>query len=277
MSFVRPTEKKLGKLPRIYDHRVPSLHKVMRLAGHEPQTKPPIKTNWRAAVKDWPMLYNDQAGDCVVAAALHAYQGWTANNGNEVVPDQDSAIKTYEDITLLDNGVAYNPTNGEGDTGLIPDKAVQYWMSRGVTVKKGMAPVMLDGQAEIEPADISMIMTAINEFGGVFTSFELPESASQEFDDKKPWSDTCGTVGGWGGHETWTIDYDETYFYTITWGAVQKIEHKFWIKYVDQTKALLQASWINEKTKDSPSHLNIACLSEQIRQLRGELGASALV
>ena len=168
---------------------------------------------------------------------------------------------------------AYDSTNGANDTGLVPDYAVRYWMNAGIALNKNVT-TLLDGQAEIDPADFTMVTRAIDYFGGVFAGFELPLSAQTENSNKVSWSSTEDDVGSWGGHATWAIDYDETYIYVVTWGGVQPVEHKFWIKYCVQVKALLQRSWINSKSSVSPSGLNLQCLDEQIVDLRGTLGSN---
>jgi hypothetical protein len=265
------TQRYLGKLPRVFDNRIPSLHKMLRLAKAEPFTVPD-KTTWRNAVTDWTMLGNDTCGDCVVATLLHAFQSWSANNGTFIVPDTDAAIANYQTLTALVNGVAYDPITKSGDTGLEPSLATNYWMTKGLAITAGGALEMLSGQADIDPADFNMVKRGIYEFGGIMTGTNLPLSADTEFEQNKPWADTTDTPGSLGGHEVWCIDYDADYFYVITWGKVQAVTHSWWLKYVDQCTTLLDHSWINSKSSIAPSNLNLTALHEQIVDLKGILG-----
>jgi hypothetical protein len=259
--------RRLGKLPAVYNPSIPTIHKLLINYKSLPQIL--SSTNWRAAVTSWPMLDNDDCGNCVVAGMLHAVQGWSANANVQIVPDTTAAISDYMLMTGALNGTAYNPKTGANDSGLVIDQALGYWMNTGISITHSSDINKISGQATVDTHDTISIKRVIAEFGGLFAGLQLPTTAETEINNGQPWTDLSGVVGSWGGHGVWVIDFDANWLYIVTWGAIQKCSWAWFQKYADEAKALINLDWISSKSNLSPSQFTISSLDTDVQNMHG--------
>src|SRR5215831_19189031 len=84
---------KLGKAPAIHDPRTLQLAKYIP-SGAIPA--PPASEDFAKKVNKWPMMLNDNLGDCTCACAGHMIQQWTTYSGTANVLPDGTIEKMYE-------------------------------------------------------------------------------------------------------------------------------------------------------------------------------------
>lgn len=127
MGKVNHNLVKLGKAPAVHD---PRNLKLVNYIAKEQLPPLPSTYDWFKAVSKFGPLGNLQAGDCVVAGAMHMVQTWTANQDHEVIMTAEQAISLYSQLT------GYDPKTGANDTGLNIAAFLKFWRQTGVAVTK---------------------------------------------------------------------------------------------------------------------------------------------
>jgi hypothetical protein len=246
--------KKLGKRPPRIDHR------TLCFANYLTSSLPaaPQSTDWRRQVKDWPMFLNDKLGDCTIAGAAHLVNGWTANaSGEEAIITDEQVQAAYSAVT------GYDPATGANDNGAVELDVLNYWRTAGVGNHR------IQAYTALEPQNLDHLKQAINLFGGVYTGFALPSSC----EGKTTWSVPIGgpvgkgSPGSLGGHAVPLIDYDQHYFYVVTWGEIYRATYQFIQNYMDESYAILSSDWITKDSK-SPSGFDTPTLLADLNYLR---------
>lgn len=150
------------------------------------------------------MQGNDTCGDCVEAAGVHARQDFALLAGGKFVPANGAALADYK-------AVADYPASG--DNGTDPSDYMPAWM-------KGLAGAgKIAGWVEIDPANATEMMLAVQHFAGVILCAELPAQAEQKLD----WFlSRCNGLPA-GGHAVWINGYDSAQpdivaYDVVTWG-----------------------------------------------------------
>src|SRR5258707_15405544 len=81
---------KLGKLPP--KHAV----RPLRFGRYSAALPPaPATCDYSEKIPAWPMLGNDQYGDCTFAGAAHLSQCWADNAGRAFTPDDRAVVTEY--------------------------------------------------------------------------------------------------------------------------------------------------------------------------------------
>lgn len=215
---------------------------------------PPASKDWTKGITDWGMMLNDQLGCCTIAGIGHAIQVWTANTGTmQTVPD--SVIKRY-----YEHWDGYVPGNDATDTGGIELDVLKDWR------KQGFAGNRLLAFADAQCSNLTEIRQAIALFGGVYIGVDLPVTAQKQVVwDVVPDGGSDAEKGSWGGHCVFVAAYDQKGFTCITWGQPKTMTTAFWQQYVDEAHALLDESWIDDKS--SPAGFNQAQLLADLKQI----------
>lgn len=217
----------IGKLGK----REPKLDaRTLKLANYldTPRLPPlPLSRAWSPKCDGWPMLGNDLVGCCTCAAAGHAIQAWTANDGRQVTVTTADVLAAYSAIS------GYDPTRPETDRGAYMLDALQHWRNTGIGGHRILAFV------ELDPSDHVQIMQAACLFGTVYLGLWLPESAKHE----TIWQSTGGMPGGWGGHAVSLFDWDPYTRTCVTWGRLQRMTPEFHDRYCDEAYAVLSTDW----------------------------------
>ncbi|KVX18166.1 hypothetical protein WL02_13885 [Burkholderia ubonensis] len=184
----------------------------------------PLSVDDYSEVTNWPMDGNNQYGDCTMAAAAHSIQAWNAVvNRTDPVPSEPAVVTEYLKLT---HGL---------DSGLVEANVLKTWRSAGLWGNK------IVGYAPVNVHDLNQIKQAVHLFGLAYVGMQVPANAETQFDDGEAWT----LAPGWqsqrivGGHAVPIVGYDETYFYVITWGAVQKMAYDWWQTYGDEAWAIL--------------------------------------
>jgi hypothetical protein len=233
---------KLGKRPPIIDPR------TLRFANYRtpqsgPLPQPPEEISYVVKVPAWPMLLNDQLGDCVIAAMGHMVQQWTyfsSYGANMRTMTDAEALALYECIG------GYSPDDPNSDQGADMLTALNYWRNKGIPVDGQIHKIA--GFVSVNAANLAEVREAIWLFGNLFTGVQLPLSVQAENDWTVPDGGIYGpegAPGGWGGHCIPTMAESPETLTCITWAERLKMSHNFLLDYADECYAVLSADWFN--------------------------------
>jgi hypothetical protein len=258
----------LGKRPPRIDPRTLQLSNYLREPKgaknpHQLPTPPP-EISYVVDVPSWPVLLNDQLGDCVIAAMGHMIQQWTyfatGGAGMQTMTD-DEALAAYQEIG------GYDPNDPNTDNGVCMLDALNYWRNAGIIV--GGKLHKIGGYVATDPQNLLQARQAIWMFGNQFTGVQLPSSV----EDANDWTvpdggiySFAGQPGGWGGHCVPTMAESPETLTCVTWGERLKMSHNFFGDYCDEAYAVLSPDWLTAKG-NSINGLNLAALQRDIAAL----------
>ena len=255
--------RKLGKRPPKYDARTLQFANYMnRLPG--PLPTPPAEISYVVKVPNWPVLLNDQLGDCVIAAMGHMVQQWTyfATEGAAMQTMTNAeALAAYEAIG------GYDPNNPDSDDGASMLEALNYWHNEGIAVQGQNHKIA--GYVQINTNDLLEVRQAIWMFGNLFTGLQMPLYAADEAD----WTvaqggiyTPAGAPGSWGGHCVPMMAESPETLTCVTWGARLKLSHNFLFDYADEAYAVLSNDWITSQG-ETIAGFDLAALRRDIAAL----------
>ncbi|MGB8422164.1 hypothetical protein [Paraburkholderia sp.] len=240
------SQMKLGKRAPVVDPHVPHLFQ------HMMAMKPSPAVDWTKAVDSWPMLANDQVGDCTCAAVYHQIQCWTANNGSSWKPTDAETLALYGAITGYP----------KQDTGAVEMDVLKYWHSVGVPGDNTVDKVSF---CHLFQQNLDEIRLSIEFFGGAYLGFALPLSAqTQDVWDVTPAGNTgAGAPGSWGGHAIIAVAYGPDGFTIVTWGALKKVTNAFMAAYCEEAYGVVSYEWL-AKSGISPPGLDWSALMRDL-------------
>jgi hypothetical protein len=219
---------------------------------------PPPVVNWYDGIT-FPMFGNDYAGDCVPAEQGHHEQVLTTFGLRQPATFTDAQILgVYSAIT------GYDPNDPSTDQGTVIQDAMNYWRRTGVVGHK------ITAFAEVNVQDVTEVRTALALFGPLSIGVNFPASAMDQFNAGEPWDVVRNDGGIEGGHCVALVGYDATYYYVVTWGAVQKVTPAWWRKYVEEAWTPLSREWINAQTGLDPEGVDLSALGDQFASLTGQ-------
>ncbi len=245
---------KLGKLPPKFDNRTLLLSNYLTAA----LKAPPASVDYAKLVPTWPMMGNDQYGDCTCAAAGHMIEAWTANTGTE---------KTLTDSQIL---AAYNHfAHGNADAGANMLDVLNYWRKTGIGSDK------IHAFAQLEPQNDMQAQDSVFLFGSTYLGLALPDFAVAPGSDflKTPWVvPPTGPTGSAApntnnGHCVPAFAYDPRNLWVVTWGALKPMSWQFYDTYVDEAFAVLSLDWINKHLKTAPPGLDLPTLESDLSEV----------
>jgi len=237
-SMPQLKDMKLGKRPPVIDPR------TLKLARYLDHSKlPPLvpEVSWVTKVPIWPMMLNDQLGDCVAAAAGHAVEQWTTYaDSKAIVPTDQQILKTYEDVG------GYVPGNPATDNGMDMLTYLKYWRGTGVGGHK------IGAFVGVNPQSMAEVMQAIRLFGNCYIGLALPLTAQSQngyWAMASNWTqDPNAAPGSWGGHCVLVAAASQTGGSTvITWGQRWKMSWNFMHNYCDEAYAMLSPDWLTSR------------------------------
>jgi hypothetical protein len=233
---------KLGKLPFV--RKATDLHFRDYRDRSIVLPVPPAAFGHDNLVPSFPMLGNDEVGDCVIAGIMHLIQVWTAMGGNPAIFTTANALADYSAIT------GYDPNNPDSDQGTDMRTALQYGVDTGFIDANGnrhkIGAFML-----LQSGNLQELAEAVYLFGGAATGFQLPESAQEQFSDGQTWDVVPGSPIE-GGHcapvvarlMTGSLDL-------VTWGKEEPATPAFIVQYCDEPWAVLSPEMmVNGVTMD---------------------------
>ena len=219
---------------------------------------PPATIDWSKPVKTWPMMGNDNYGDCTCAAAGHMIEEWTANTGTvEILPDA-VILKAYNHFA-----------KGNPDAGANMLDVLKYWRHTGIGKDK------VSAFAQLEPQNDIQLQDAVSIFGNCYIGLALPDFAVPPKTDflTIPWLvPPGGPVGNAApnpnnGHCVPAVAYDRRFIYVVTWGAIKSMSWQFYDAYADEAFAVLSADWINKQVGTAPSGFNMEALEADLEDV----------
>ena len=211
---------------------------------------PPPTVNWTKGQTAWGMLDNDTLGDCTIAGAMHAIEGWGLNSGHLLTFTDQDAVNYYEQFD------GYNQAEPDSDQGGVLLDVLNKWRQQGINGHKVMA------FASVSPANLTEVKQALSLFGPLYTGLNFPNSAMGQSE----WVVTTDTSID-GGHCVVLIGYNETGPVAISWGALYQMTWEFFAKYFDEVYAAISPDWFEASGVD-PTGLNLAQLQEDLKAIR---------
>jgi hypothetical protein len=241
----------------------PADPRTLKLANYATPASPPppASADWMSRVEHWPMLANDQCGDCELAAFAHLIQAWTTYGGKPLLVSQRDVVAAYSAIS------GYNPRTGVPDPGCESLKALNYWRKTGLGpagAKRRIAAFV-----KIDHRNLIEVKAAIVTFGGIIIAAEMPLTAQTQFDAKATWTAVSGRraqPGSWGGHAMHLGSYGTRGFSVSTWGRRQQATWDWWETYVDEAWAVVSNDWLTA-AGSSPSGFDAAGLLDDLHRI----------
>ena len=261
-SLASGQKVKLGKAPARHDSR------TLQLAKYLPATAiphPPAKEDWEKKVQSWPMMLNDNLGDCTCACAGHMVEQWTTYTGTPVTPSDQDVLTAYEAVGH------YNPNDPSTDQGAVILDVLNYWRQTGIASHQIMA------YAALEPKNHNEVKDSILLFGNCYIGVQLPLSAQNQAVWAVPPGGPTGqgAPGSWGGHAIPIVAYDVRGLTVVTWGALKRMSWSFLDTYCDEAYAVLSQDWISTVTELSPGDFDLAALQADLSQIANVKAARA--
>jgi hypothetical protein len=225
-----PTTRKLGRRPPDW-----SRPRAMVRFTTAPSGPPVAAVDWLSAISDWRMLLNDQLGDCVPAAMLHARQSLTTyGQGTEYEPTDAQALALYEAIG------GYVPGDDSTDQGCVMQDAYDYWRRTGIDGHRLVA------FAQVDHTNWVQVRAALYWFGAVGVGVNFPASAMTQTDKGQTWDVTPDDGGILGGHAVLLgADPDTGDPQVITWGKRQNLTRAWWDRYVEEAWVVVSPEWMS--------------------------------
>ena len=249
-----------GRLPNSGKPRV-TLH-----SGHVPPAyTPPATLDRYSAIPaaSLGMDGNDNVGDCTCADVDHEVKSVEVAAGNpEVASTAAEVLAAYSAIT------GYSPDDPNSDQGAEIQTVREYWQKNGFRLGGQVHKILLF--AELDVRDGDLVEWALDQFGALGIGVNLSNSAMGQFNSGEPWDVVANDGGIDGGHAVALVGYDESYWYVITWGAVQKVTPAWFAKYVEEAWASLTADFVNAHSGDDPLGGTLYDLGQQFAAVTGK-------
>jgi hypothetical protein len=216
-------------------------------AAEQPIPAPPASV--AAPNTEWPMVLNDEIGDCTLAGEIHVEQAGALIVDEPWEYPGDSVVETeYFDLT------------GGADTGLLLTQVLQPWHTTGLFGAKN------GGFASVHPYDTTLLKQAIWIFGNLYIGVNLPAIAQQQFkpDGSGVWelTNTPADYDIAGGHCVVPVAYSIDGVRAVTWGGTVLITWAWWFMYVSQVYTVVPSRFV-EKGGDSRG-FNLATINHYL-------------
>ena len=229
---------------------------------------PPKSVDWGAAVDEWPMLANDQWGDCVFASEAHALQAWTANASTQVTATAAETLQAYSEVTGF-NPDAGPPGQNPTDRGAVMQDALSYWRKTGMPACGARHRIV--AFADVNHRDPTELEAAVALFGEVLLGIQVTQDAMTRFASGQPW-DAAPTSRVLGGHAICAGTYDDQARYrwrVVTWGRVQECTQAFLDAHLLEAWVVVSPEWVAANGV-APSGLDLAGLGSAFQALTGD-------
>lgn len=221
----------LGRNPAQFDLNVP---KLMELKLNI-DILPAISDSWKK-IQYWPMLMNDQIGNCTIASAGHIIEYWNYV-GNLFLPTMTD-LEAEVIYSIIGKYVSGNPST---DNGCVELDVLNYFQSHGVMAASKI--VSLTKFLSVPRTDLQQIKSSIYHLGNCYLGYNLPSNAASQTD---LWSvDPNAQIEG--GHAIPAVGYDDTQnlLYVVSWGTIVPVTYDFHVKYCEEAWSLYSDAWVN--------------------------------
>jgi len=215
---------RFGKKPPIKDYRTFMLQNYLKDDIPSPPEKfESLKRVYENIDPDdptvlFPMMANDEIGDCTIVGMAHGDTVWSALVGNKSIYPTDLVRKIYFHLT------------GGDDTGLAMLTVLDYFR------KTVVAGETIYAYMSLNHYNHTHVKQAINLFGGLFIGFQVQEKCLEEFRNRTPWKP--GKLLN-AGHAVFVTGYDKDGLNVLTWGNTQRATWGWWDLCVDEAYIIL--------------------------------------
>jgi hypothetical protein len=254
----------LGRLARAHDPRIP--HMSALLAG-KTLPPPPAQVDYTKGMpKNLGMMMNDTLGDCTCAAFYHALQVWSFN------ASKHKSIETEPDVDvekLYEFACGYKPSQGGEGPGGNEQHVLKYLLTKGAPMgSNGRTVHKIDAFVEVDPRNTDDVKRAINNCGVAYIGFNVPQYIVPSTGQPPAvWDVENSNTQIVGGHAVVLAGYTATGARVISWGQYYTMTWAFFAKYVDETYAIADSTWIAGGGK-TPGGLTLAELEQQMQALK---------
>lgn len=192
--------------------------------------RPPAAWDATQGIKEWGMLGNDQAGDCVIAGYLHlAMIDQKIATGSVPTFTDEQALDLYKQLT------GWDPNNPDSDTGLNVEDFLTLAQARTLLGQrlKTFAPVHVN--------TVEHLKIAIWLFEGINTAAVLPFDAEDQFSAGQPWTlnNKQQDQSPLGGHDIPAVAYDNDGVTYVTWGTTQQASWDWCLANLQEAEILI--------------------------------------
>lgn len=246
---------KLGKLPARPDAVKLKLSTYLRTAS---LPTPPTSFGHDHLVKSWPMLANDQLGDCVIAGGLHESQLWNAAAHKMIRVDDHAAIRNYSAIT------GYDPRDPDTDQGTDMQVAASYRRKTGLIDADGHRHKVA-AYVALNPGDVNQLYAAMWLFGAVGVGIEFPAYAMDQFNTRTPWHVQKSNAKIEGGHYIPAVARGGNLATVVTWGRTLAMTEGFYARYCDEALVYLSTEMLTNGV--SLEGFKVAALRDDLKAI----------
>ena len=212
--------------------------------------QPILPIDW-AKNFSFPNNGNDIYGDCMMAAAEHADNTFTANNGAESVYNVNLTVKDYLALSGGDNGLNSGTIINAWTTGL-----------------PGIADARIMEAMSVDTTNAALVQAAIWLFGGVFFTLNIPDGWYKNFNGGETW-DAPASPDDNNGHGVWWNGVSKDGHYHLeTWGTDAWITPAGVPDCDPAGFAVFSMRWFNSKGV-APNGLNYLQLADYWKKMGG--------
>lgn len=217
---------------------------------------------------DWGMLGNDQAGNCVIAGAMHRIMMYAVATGRPVPRfTPDNALANYSNCLVAAGQPPFNPHDPSTDTGLDPQQAASWERKHGIVDADGTLH-KISAYAIIDNPNLLM---AAYLCGGVGLCLSLPATAEKQFAADHIWDDVKSKGQFNDGHYLPFFDVNSKgQLVGVTWGANQAMIPAYQRRYTQVAIAYISQEYM-EANGVSPEAIKWDDLNNYLSQL-GQVG-----
>ena len=257
-----------------YGRRPPKRERALQLKDYLTGVVPtvPVAADYLAALSDWQMLGNDQAGDCVAVTWANVRRLVTTTLTavpNYPTQDQVWAIYQTQNPQFNPNGGAQTGPGSGYDNGMDIQTLLEYLVTHG-----GPDGVKACGFAAVDHTNPAEVKAAIALFGYVWTGINVLQINMQEFNEGQPW-DWSPTAAVDGGHSVITGGYgipgtgqlggDERF---ITWAQETSFTDQFWANSVEEAWVVIWPEHLGSET--FLAGVNMTQLAADYQEITGQ-------
>jgi hypothetical protein len=231
----------------------------------------PASTDYLASLRDWQVLGNDVAGDCVAVTWANIRRLVTATLSTASYPSLAEVWTFYET-----QNPAFNPaskTEGPGsfaDDGMLIQAALSDLVYNG-----GPDGVRAVAFARVNHADPAEVKAAIALFGSVWTGLNVLAANDAQFAAGQPWSYVPGSplagrhsvvTAGYGRPGPGPLGGDERF---ITWGQETSFTDDFWSHQVEEAWVVVWPEQLH--SREFLAGVSLSALAADYQRLTGRV------
>jgi hypothetical protein len=254
----------LGRTARAHDPRVPHLSALLAGKSLPP---PPAQVDYTKGMpNNLGMMMNDTLGDCTCAAFYHALQVWSSNvsNGKSIDTEPDGDVEKLYELAC-----GYKHSQGGEGPGGNEQHVLKYLLTKGAPMgPNGQTAHKIAAFVEVDPRNVDDVKRTINDCGVAYIGFNVPQYIVPPTGQPPAvWDVETKQTNIVGGHAVVLAGYTASGARLISWGQYYTMTWAFFAKYVDETYAIADSTWIAGGGK-TPGGLTLAALEQQMQALK---------